>query len=80
MKGVTAAELIGDKDAQLATDWYVNTDEASVATRAADENIPEYAAKYIDNDGLIHPAVVQFTDPYGYDKDYYVPGIGRRER
>ena len=75
VKGVTAAELIGDKDAQLATDWYVNTDEASVATRAADENIPEYAAKYIDNDGLIHPAVVQFTDPYGYDKDYYVPGI-----
>ena len=75
VKGVTAAELIGDKDAQLTTDWYVNTDEASVATRAADENIPEYAAKYIDNDGLIHPAVVQFTDPYGYDKDYYVPGI-----
>ena len=59
----------------MCTDWYVNTDEASVATRAADENIPEYAAKYIDNDGLIHPAVVQFTDPYGYDKDYYVPGI-----
>ena len=75
VKGVTAAELIGDKDAQLTTDWYVNTDEASVATRAADENIPEYAAKYIDNDGLTHPAVVQFTDPYGYDKDYYVPGI-----
>ena len=75
VKGVTAAELIGDKDAQLTTDWYVNTDEASVATRAADENIPEYAAKYIDNDGLTHPAVVQFTDPYGYDKDYYIPGI-----
>lgn len=75
VKGVTAAELIGDKDAQLTTDWYVNTDEASVATRAADEDIPEYAAKYIDNDGLTHPAVVQFTDPYGYDKDYYVPGI-----
>ena len=40
VKGVTAAELIGDKDAQLATDWYVNTDEASVATRAADETSP----------------------------------------
>lgn len=36
--------------------------------------MPEYAAKYIDNDGFIHPAVVQYTDPYGYDKDYYVPG------
>ena len=72
---VTAAELIGDKSAQLATDWYVNNDEASVATRAADDNIPEYAAKYVDNDGLIHPAVVQYTDPYGYDKDYHVPGI-----
>ena len=75
VKAATAAELIGDKSAQLVTDWYVNMDEASVATRAAGDNIPEYAAKYVDNDGLIHPAVVQYTDPYGYDKDYYVPGI-----
>ena len=73
--GVTAAELIGEKSAQMCTDWYVNEDEALVATRAAYDNIPEYAAKYVDNDGFIHPAVVQYTDPYGYDKDYYVPGV-----
>ena len=75
VEGVTAAELIGEKSAQLVTDWYVNEDETLVATRAAYDNIPEYAAKYVDDDGLIHPAVVQYTDPYGYDKDYYVPGI-----
>ena len=72
--GVTAAELIGDKSAQMCTDWYVNNDAQAVATHAADNSMPEYAAKYIDNDGFIHPAVVQYTDPYGYDKDYYVPG------
>ena len=75
VKAATAAELIGEKSAQLATDWYVNEDEASVATRATYDNIPEYAAKYVDDNGMIHPAVVQYTDPYGYDKDYYVPGI-----
>ena len=75
VEAVTAAELIGEKSAQLVTDWYVNEDETLVATRAAYDNIPEYAAKYVDDDGLIHPAVVQYTDPYGYDKDYYVPGI-----
>ena len=75
VKAVTAAELVGEKSAQLVTDWYVNEDETLVATRAAYDNIPEYAAKYVDDDGLIHPAVVQYTDPYGYDKDYYVPGI-----
>ena len=75
VEAVTAAELVGEKSAQLVTDWYVNEDETLVATRAAYDNIPEYAAKYVDDDGLIHPAVVQYTDPYGYDKDYYVPGI-----
>ena len=65
---VTTAELIGDKAAQLTTDLYVNNDAQAVATRAADDNIPEFAAKYVDNDNKIHPAVILYTDPYGYDK------------
>ena len=71
---VTTAELIGDKAAQLTTDLYVNNDAQAVATRAADDNIPEFAAKYVDNDNKIHPAVILYTDPYGYDKSSHLPG------
>ena len=71
---VTTAELIGDKAAQLSTDLYVNNDAQAVATRAAGDNIPEFAAKYYDDDNMIHPSVVLYTDSYGYDKDYDLPG------
>ena len=71
---VTTAELIGDKAAQLSTDLYVNEDAQAVATRAADNNIPDFAAKYVDNDNKIHPAAILYTDPYGYDKEYHVDG------
>ena len=71
---VTTAELIGDKAAQLTTDLYVNTDAQAVATRAAGDNIPDFAAKYVDNDNKIHPAVILYTDPYGYDKSSHLPG------
>ena len=71
---VTTAELIGDKAAQLSTDLYVNNDAQAVKTRAAGSNIPDFAAKYIDNDNKIHPAVILYTDPYGYDKSSHLPG------
>ena len=71
---VTTAELIGDKAAQLSTDLYVNEDAQAVATRAAGNNIPDFAAKYVDNDNKIHPAAILYTDPYGYDKEYHVDG------
>ena len=71
---VTTAELIGDKAAQLSTDLYVNNDAQAVATRAASDNIPDFAAKYVDNDNKIHPAVILYTDPYGYDKSCHLPG------
>ena len=71
---VTTAELIGDKAAQLSTDLYVNEDAQAVATRAASDDIPDFAAKYVDNDNKIHPAAILYTDPYGYDKEYHVDG------
>ena len=62
---VTVAELIGDKVTQLSTDIYVNKKfNASSGL----------SAKYTDEDGKIHPAVVQMTDPYGYDKNYHLEG------
>ena len=71
---VTTAELIGDKAAQISTDLYVNEDAQAVATRAADNDIPEFAAKYVDDNNMVHPAAILYTDPYGYDKDYHVDG------
>lgn len=71
---VTTAELIGDKAAQISTDLYVNEDAQAVATRAAEDNIPEFAAKYVDENNMVHPAAILYTDPYGYDKDYHVEG------
>ena len=67
----TVAEIMGDKKVNLQTDIYVNNDVAKVHTRAANSNIPEYAAKYIDESNVIHPAVIHMTDPYGYDKGYH---------
>lgn len=62
---VTVAELIGDKAAQLSTDIYVNKN-----FKASNH----LSAKYTDEDGKIHPAVVLMTDPYGYDKKYHLEG------
>ena len=70
----TTAELIGDKAAQISTDLYVNEDAQAVATRAAEDNIPDFAAKYVDDNNKIHPAVILYTDAYGYDKDCDLPG------
>lgn len=67
----TVAEIMGDKKVNLQTDIYVNNDASAVKTRAAGDNIPEYAAKYVDDNNVIHPAVIHMTDPYGYDKGYH---------
>jgi hypothetical protein len=67
----TVAEVVGDKSVNLQTNIYVNNDASAVKTRAAGNNIPEYAAKYIDENDVIHPAAVLMTDPYGYDEDVH---------
>ena len=33
--------------------------------------MPSYAAKFMDEDNVIHPAVILCTDPYGYDNTYH---------
>ena len=63
----TVAEVIGDKKVNLQTDIYVNND-INPLTRAAGSDIPAYAAKYVDENNVIHPAVIHLTDPYGYDE------------
>lgn len=69
----TLAELVGENEVQLNTDLYVNNDiqEGSV-TRAGGVDMPAYAAKYVDADQVIHPAVIHMTDPLGYDS-YHDP-------
>ena len=67
----TVAELIGEKQASLSTQVYVNDNEKNVQTRAAEDGIPTFAAKYVDEENTIHPSVIHLTDPYGYDNDYH---------
>lgn len=69
----TVAEVMGDKKMNLQTDIYVNLDAGRVKTRAAGSNQPEYAAKYVDDAEVLHPAYIHLTDPYGYDTDYDSP-------
>ena len=64
----TVAELIGEKQVMLNTGLYVNNDiHEGAKTRAAGIDMPDYAAKYIDDNQVIHPAVIHLTDPLGYD-------------
>lgn len=35
--------------------------------------MPAYAAKYVDGNQVIHPAVIHMTDPLGYGKGYHDP-------
>jgi hypothetical protein len=70
----TLAELIGDKEVRLNTDLYVNNNvKEGAVTRAGGVNMPDYAAKYVDDDQVIHPAVIHMTDPLGYDTGYHNP-------
>ena len=66
----TVAEIIGNKKVTLNTSVYVNPNAEGGQTRAG-INMPGYAAKYMDENDVIHPAVILYTDPYGYDKEYH---------
>jgi hypothetical protein len=66
----TMAELIGDQEVKLNTAGFFNPNVQGSQTRAG-MDMPEYAAKYIDENDIIHPAMVYLTDEYGYEKDYY---------
>lgn len=66
----TVAELIGENDAQLSTDLYVNN-EPQALTRSTANGFSAFGAKYVDQTGTIHPAVIHLTDPYGYDQQHH---------
>lgn len=66
----TVAEIIGNKKVTLNTSVYVNPNAEGGQTRAG-ISMPQYAAKYMDDNDVIHPAVILYTDPYGYDKEYH---------
>ena len=66
----TFAEIVGDNKVSITTAAYFNPNVQSGQTRAGME-MPDYAAKYIDENDIIHPAALLLTDPYGYDKDYF---------
>ena len=54
-----------DKEYQLSTELYVNTDPASTRTRAIENNTPEFAARYIDEKNVIHPIAITFRRAEG---------------
>ena len=66
----TTAEILGDKKVTLNTSIYVNQNVTGDQTRAG-LDMPSYAAKFMDEDNVIHPAVILCTDPYGYDNTYH---------
>ncbi len=54
-----------DKEYKLSTELYVNTDPESTRTRAAENNTPEYAARCIDENNVIHPMAITFRRSEG---------------
>ena len=59
------AELLKGQKFMMSSDLYVNTDPGKTRTRAAELNIPEYAAKYVDDDNVIHPVAVTYRPATG---------------
>ena len=72
VQAATVAELIGDRQVMLNTSIYVNQDvQTGARTRAAGIDMPDFAAKYVDDNQVIHPAVIHLTDPLGLRPDFF---------
>ena len=54
-----------DKEYQLSTEVYVNTDPVSTRTRAIENNTSEFAARYIDEKNVIHPMAITYRRAEG---------------
>ncbi len=68
----TVAEMVGDKKVDLNTSLYINPDAGGASVTRADGIVmPGYAAKYMDEDDVIHPAVIHMTGEYDYAKGYH---------
>ena len=59
------AELLNGQEFKLSSDLFVNQDPAKTRTRAAELNIPEYSAKFVDDDNVIHPVAVTYRPATG---------------
>ena len=59
------AELLKGQQMRLSSDLYVNMDPEQTRTRAAELNIPEYSAKFVDDDNVIHPISVTYRPAKG---------------
>lgn len=63
VKRSSLAEVIGGRDLVLNTGLYYNPETAK--TRSANTGMPEEAAKYIDEQNMIHPAAICFKPVEG---------------
>lgn len=63
------AELLNGQSFHMNSDAYVNFDQEAVRSRAASDNIPEYAAKYIDDDNVIHPVAITISPSADSEQD-----------
>ena len=59
------AELLNGADVRLSSDLFVDQDAERTRTRAAALNIPEYSAKYIDDNNVVHPIAVTYRPADG---------------
>lgn len=68
----TLGESLGGIDAELQTDFYLNDSYSGSLRRGEDGTVDmeSLSSRYRDGNNVIHPAVVLFTDPYGYDKPF----------
>ncbi len=71
VRPASVAEVVGNKKVTLNTDIYVDKTAKGGQTRAGGIVMPEYAAKYIDSEDVIHPAYIHLTDAFGYDNGYH---------
>ena len=71
VRPASVAEVVGNKKVTLNTDIYVDKTAKGGQTRSGGIVMPDYAAKYIDSEDVIHPAYIHMTDPFGYDNGYH---------
>lgn len=66
------ADVLPDADLNFDTEIYVNPMAAKAMTRAGGSNLVEdISTRYMEGD-TIHPAVILYTDPRGYDSEIIV--------
>ena len=75
----TIAEILGDKKVTLNTSIYVNQNVTGDQTRAG-LDMPSYAAKFMDEDNVIHPAVIHVAFYEALDQAMKFPEVEKAKR